>query len=110
MQYRDFSKTSSIRDRSKSSEKYTATASASIAAAVADDDTRASSSDVQDGTCTFGTHNASEYTFPERLQYVLQEMAKDGYDDVACWLPHGRAFIIHKPEVFARDFLPLYVS
>ncbi|CAB9521839.1 shock factor protein 4 [Seminavis robusta] len=46
--------------------------------------------------------------FPERLHRLLMEIAKDGNGDVISFLPHGRAFAIHKPDRFISDIMPQY--
>jgi hypothetical protein len=33
--------------------------------------------------------------FPTQLHYVLQELQKEGKDDIASWLSHGRAFQVY---------------
>jgi HSF-type DNA-binding len=46
--------------------------------------------------------------FPERLHRLLLEIAKDGNGDVVSFLPHGRAFAIHKTDRFVSEIMPAY--
>lgn len=47
-------------------------------------------------------------SFPVKLHRCLTEMARDGLSDVASFLPHGRAFVVHSPSQFERDIMPKY--
>jgi hypothetical protein len=40
--------------------------------------------------------------FPVRLHQLLDEIENDGHADVISWQPHGRCFVVHKPNKF-RD-------
>lgn len=42
--------------------------------------------------------------FPQRLMEIL----KGPYSDVISWLPHGRSFIIIRPDVFSEEVLPQF--
>jgi HSF-type DNA-binding len=44
-------------------------------------------------------------SFPRKLHYVLEEMEKDGLSHIASWAPHGRCFMIHKPDLFVEQVL-----
>ena len=33
--------------------------------------------------------------FPTQLHFILQELQKEGKDDIASWLSHGRAFQVY---------------
>jgi hypothetical protein len=46
--------------------------------------------------------------FPERLHRLLKEIQNDGNGDVISFLPHGRAFAIHKPDRFVSEIMPTY--
>mmetsp|Transcript_20290 Transcript_20290/g.43886 ORF Transcript_20290/g.43886 Transcript_20290/m.43886 type:complete len:293 (+) Transcript_20290:87-965(+) len=51
-----------------------------------------------------GTDSA---TFTVKLYQMLGRVDKDGYSHIISWQPHGRCFVIHKPELI--DFiLPTY--
>ena len=43
-------------------------------------------------------------TFPQRLMELLE----GPYADVISWLPHGRAFVVLRPDVFSETILPRY--
>ena len=49
----------------------------------------------------------SEQNFPVKLHYMLSDMEADGLDHIVSWQPHGRCFIVHKPNNFAEKILPL---
>ena len=42
--------------------------------------------------------------FPQRLMQILEE----SYSDVISWLPHGRSFVIIRPDVFSERVLPQF--
>jgi hypothetical protein len=44
--------------------------------------------------------------FPERLMAILKDKT---VQDVITWLPHGRSFVIIRPDVFAEKVLPKYL-
>ena len=46
--------------------------------------------------------------FPERLHRLLLEIKQDGKGDVVSFLPHGRAFAIHKTDRFVSEIMPVY--
>ena len=41
---------------------------------------------------------------------MLEEMATIGEESIVSWLPHGKAFRVHQPEVFARTVMQRYFS
>jgi len=48
-------------------------------------------------------------TFPQKLHQMLSDLEKqDGGTDIASFLPHGRAFAIHKPRDFVKHVMPKY--
>lgn len=47
-------------------------------------------------------------SFPSKLFHMLAEADKAGHADIVSFLPHGKAFMIHKPEAFATEILPKY--
>lgn len=47
-------------------------------------------------------------TFPQKLHQMLMDLEASNQTDIASFLPHGRAFMIHKPREFAKDILPKY--
>jgi hypothetical protein len=49
--------------------------------------------------------SSSKEIFPQRLMQVL---ADTSLGDVISWLPHGRSFVIIRPDVFSERVLPKY--
>ena len=48
-------------------------------------------------------------TFPQKLHMMLSDLEnEEGGRDIASWLPHGRAFAIHKPKEFVKSIMPKY--
>jgi len=46
--------------------------------------------------------------FPTKIHRMLSELEQQGKTDIASFLPHGRAFIIHKPKKFTEEIMPKY--
>jgi hypothetical protein len=44
--------------------------------------------------------------FPQRLLCILNDPS---LSDVVTWLPHGRSFVIIRPDVFMEEVLPKYL-
>ena len=51
--------------------------------------------------------NGGNLAFPIKLYAMLSSVEHDGYSDVVSWQPHGRCFLVHKPEKF-KAILPRY--
>eukprot|EP00545_Synedropsis_sp_CCMP1620_P001221 CAMPEP_0119021842 /NCGR_PEP_ID=MMETSP1176-20130426/26816_1 /TAXON_ID=265551 /ORGANISM="Synedropsis recta cf, Strain CCMP1620" /LENGTH=292 /DNA_ID=CAMNT_0006976541 /DNA_START=31 /DNA_END=909 /DNA_ORIENTATION=+ len=49
--------------------------------------------------------SSSREIFPQRLMQILADAS---LTDVVSWLPHGRSFVIIRPDVFSERVLPLY--
>jgi hypothetical protein len=47
-----------------------------------------------------------EGLFPARLHYVLEQLEKDGLDDVISWQPHGKAFLVKDAKRLETEVLP----
>lgn len=48
-------------------------------------------------------------TFPQKVHKMLSELEKtENGKKIACWLPDGRAFFIHKQDDFVKDVMPKY--
>lgn len=48
-------------------------------------------------------------TFPQKLHQMLSDLERqEGGADIASFLPHGRAFAIHKPRDFVKHVMPKY--
>lgn len=45
--------------------------------------------------------------FPLKLYDMLERVERDGYAHIISWQPHGRCFVVHRPDDF-RDLLPKY--
>lgn len=46
--------------------------------------------------------------FPEKLHRMLEEVKKDGKDDIISFFSHGRAFAVHDPDRFISEVMPKY--
>jgi hypothetical protein len=46
--------------------------------------------------------------FPIKLLNMLDDMANNGSQDIVSWQPHGKAFRVHQPQVFARTIMRSY--
>ena len=44
--------------------------------------------------------------FPQRLMDILSDRS---LSDVISWLPHGRSFVIIRPDIFTEQVLPKYL-
>lgn len=73
------------------------------------DFSRVSENDSERMSCTGDYANSVESNFPMKLHFLLQDVVKDGLDNVVSWQPHGRSFIVRKHEAFVKRMLPLYV-
>jgi hypothetical protein len=51
--------------------------------------------------------NRGKQSFPVKLHYMLSELETDGMDDIVSWQPHGRCFLVHKPQEFVDKVLHL---
>lgn len=47
-------------------------------------------------------------TFPQKLHQMLSDLERQGQTDIASFLPHGRAFAIHKPRDFVKSVMVKY--
>ena len=45
--------------------------------------------------------------FPQKLMEIL---SNDSLQDVISWLPHGRSFVIVRPDIFIANVLPAYLT
>jgi HSF-type DNA-binding len=53
--------------------------------------------------------NSAE-TFPQKVYRMIEDAERDGMGDVVSFLPHGKAFSIHKPRQFISDVMPKFFS
>lgn len=51
-----------------------------------------------------------QHSFPLRLQRMLDKLEADGHVEVVSWLPHGRAFMVHDPDRFVTELMPVYFN
>lgn len=78
--------------------------SSNLPTAEAREDPR-SVSDDEDAKRKTRIHASSREIFPQRLFQILSDSS---LSDVISWLPHGRSFVIIRPDVFSERVLPLY--
>jgi hypothetical protein len=50
--------------------------------------------------------NSKRAIFPQQLLSILSDAS---LSDVVTWLPHGRSFVIIRPDVFTEKVLPKYI-
>lgn len=50
--------------------------------------------------------NIKRVIFPQQLLSILSDKS---LSDVVTWLPHGRSFVIIRPDVFTEEVLPKYL-
>jgi HSF-type DNA-binding len=55
------------------------------------------------GCCIF---SAATTLFPMKLHIVLQDVANERMEHIVSWAPHGRCFLVHKPQEFVDKILP----
>lgn len=60
------------------------------------------------GTCGEGEGSikSKRETFPQKLHSVLNNSS---LSDVISWLPHGRSFVIIRPDVFSEKVMPIHL-
>lgn len=64
---------------------------------------------LQKASPTDGKRKGRTGSFPQKLHQILQELERqDGGAAIASFLPHGRAFAIHKPRDFVKTIMPKY--
>jgi len=68
---------------------------------------RISEADIRSVQGSVGDVDKGATNFPVQLHYMLAEMEKDGQKGVACWLSHGRAFMVNDKARFEKEMLPL---
>ena len=44
--------------------------------------------------------------FPEKLHYMLSRVDAEDVSHIVSWQPHGRCFIVHKPQQFVEQVMP----
>lgn len=48
--------------------------------------------------------------FPRKVFRMLHDTERERLTDVVSFLPHGRAFLVHKPERFVDEIMPRYFA
>ena len=48
--------------------------------------------------------------FPQKLYRMLEEVEESNQEDILSFSPDGRAFAIHKPDIFTEAILPRYFN
>lgn len=48
--------------------------------------------------------------FPWKLHEMLERIEMDGFSSVVSWQPHGRSFMVHKPDEFVQRVMPIYFN
>jgi hypothetical protein len=43
--------------------------------------------------------------FPWKVHDMLERSHIDGIEDIVSWLPHGRAFLVHKVDAFVQSVM-----
>ncbi|KAL7556255.1 hypothetical protein ACA910_015716 [Epithemia clementina (nom. ined.)] len=52
----------------------------------------------------------SNKSFPQKMYFLLQEMSRQGKEHVVSFVDHGKAFMIHKPQLFETEIMPLFFA
>lgn len=66
-------------------------------------------SSIQEGSETPShPQSPSLMRFPIKLHYTLSQIEQDGLGHIMSWQPHGRCFVIHKPDEFKTCILSQY--
>ena len=52
-----------------------------------------------------GPRGGVKVPFPLKLHKMLEENL---YEDIVSWQPHGRSFLVHKPQEFVDIVMPKY--
>jgi hypothetical protein len=51
-----------------------------------------------------------QVSFPLKLQRILDKLEAEDKHDVVSWLAHGRAFLVHDPDRFVSEIMPMYFN
>ena len=65
----------------------------------------ATASESQTKVPTTASSLTGKLIFPQKLHSVLNDSS---LSDIITWLPHGRSFVIIRPDVFAEKVMPTY--
>ena len=69
-------------------------------------DHRTTVSDDEDRNRRINNKSKQREIFPQRLMEILSDTS---LSEVVSWLPHGRSFVIIRPDIFTDDVLPRYL-
>jgi hypothetical protein len=61
----------------------------------------------EEHTQSFSMHNDGGHNFPVNLHNMLDELEKDGMDDIVSWQPHGRWFVGDKQQHLVEPVRPM---
>eukprot|EP00545_Synedropsis_sp_CCMP1620_P001017 CAMPEP_0119006484 /NCGR_PEP_ID=MMETSP1176-20130426/2316_1 /TAXON_ID=265551 /ORGANISM="Synedropsis recta cf, Strain CCMP1620" /LENGTH=312 /DNA_ID=CAMNT_0006958397 /DNA_START=59 /DNA_END=997 /DNA_ORIENTATION=+ len=64
--------------------------------------------DIDDGSPYPVVRGGVTTPFPIKLHEMLDQIERDGFGDVISWQPHGRCFVVHKPQQFVDHVMPTY--
>jgi hypothetical protein len=56
------------------------------------------------------TRGGVKTPFPIRLHNMLSGVEAQGLTHIVSWQPHGRSFLVHKPQEFSDHIMPLYFN
>ena len=51
-------------------------------------------------------HRGAVKQFPSKLYDILSKAHEEGSESIVSWQPHGRCFIVRKPEAFTGEIMP----
>jgi hypothetical protein len=71
-------------------------------------DTYIDASRIQDPGLPRSARGGKHVFFPDKLYKCLSDLNAEGKDDIACFLSHGRAFVVSKPDLFEQEVMPRY--
>eukprot|EP00980_Cylindrotheca_fusiformis_P013527 scaffold3450_cov114-Cylindrotheca_fusiformis.AAC.32 len=54
----------------------------------------------------FADKQRKRKSFPQKLMNMLSD---DSIADIVSWLPHGRSFVVLRPDIFTTEILPKYL-
>lgn len=71
-----------------------------------DDDTSRVASKVTENTVS-PPNPRKKAIFPQKLMEILADSSSS---EIISWIPHGRSFVIIRPDLFCEEVLPKYLS
>jgi len=55
-----------------------------------------------------GSRGGVSVPFPTKLHVMLSSVEAEGQSDIVSWQPHGRCFVLHKPQEFVDTIMAKY--